>query len=361
MPLSRAFINDGNRVVAMKPFSIAALCLAAAMAAPALPQAAPGQWKMEVVTSDLDYPWSLQRSGATLIATEAAGNLVMIDDGRTRRFRLETTVAVAREGGSGLLGLALAPDFARSGTAYLYHTYRDGSRLANRVIEARFDGRAWRETRVLLQGIPGHTLYNGGRVALGPDAHLYVTTGWVRDAGAAQDLRNLAGKVLRIRLDGGIPADNPIRGSYVYSYGHRNPQGLAWSEDGRLFVAEHGESGRDEVNLIVAGGNYGWPDEVGSPARAGVRAPLVDSGRSTWAPSGIAFHQNRLLVTALAARTLLAYRPGSSALEPVFSSGDRLRDVLPVREELYLITTNTSPRAARSAGGDRLLRLTPIR
>ena len=337
------------------------LCLTVGILAHANPQSPAAQWKVEVVASDLDYPWTLRRSGTTLIATEAAGNVVMVEGQQVRRFRMQTSEPVAREGGSGLLGLALAPDFARSGTAYLYHTYRDGAQLANKVIEARFDGQAWRETRVLLRGIPGHNLYNGGRAAIGPDGHLYVTTGWVHDESAPQDVLSLAGKVLRMRLDGAVPADNPFRGSYVYSYGHRNPQGLAWSDDGRLFVAEHGESGNDEVNVITPGANYGWPASFGDNAAPVTRKPLIHSGNSTWAPSGIAFHQGRLMVTALAARALLAYRPGATSLERVFSSGDRLRDVLPVDGDLYLITTNTSPRARSSAGGDRLLRLTPAR
>jgi glucose/arabinose dehydrogenase len=150
----------------------------------------------------------------------------MIDGSRLRRFRLQTSDPVLREGGAGLLGMALAPDFARTGTAYLYHTYRDGAAMANKVIEARFDGQAWRETGTLLRGIPGHTLYNGGRLGIGPEGLLYVTTGWAHDPAAAQDLQNLAGKILRLRLDGSIPPDNPFRASYVYSYGHRNPQAL---------------------------------------------------------------------------------------------------------------------------------------
>lgn len=112
---------------------------------------------------------------------------------------------------------------------------------------------------MLLEGIPGHPLYNGGRVDIGPDAHLYVTTGWTEKSELPQDLGSLAGKVLRMTRDGRVPEDNPFKSSYVYSYGHRNPQGLARNDAGDLFVVEHGQIGRDEINLIRPGANYGWP------------------------------------------------------------------------------------------------------
>lgn len=257
--------------------------------------------------------------------------------------------------------MAFAPDFGTSGLAYLYHTYLSATRLTNKVIQARFDGRSWRETRVLLDGIPGHRLYNGGRIAIGPDGNLHVTTGWVEDRRLPQDLGSLAGKILRMTLDGQVPSDNPFAGSYVYSYGHRNPQGIAWDEQGNLFAAEHGQSGRDEINIIRRGANYGWPLISGSETRQGMQAPLLQSGSSTWAPSGIAFAGGELLVAALAARGLYAFDRQAGVLRPVFSSGDRLRDVMPVGRDLYVITTNRSPRARGPATGDRLLRLSPRR
>lgn len=335
------------------------LALWAALAA--TPAAAQGTWTHEVVHADLVYPWDIQRSGERLFITEVAGHIVTVAAGSSRRSAVQTSDAVVHDGGSGLLGMALAPDFERNGVAYLYHSYRAGTGLANKVIEVRHDGGQWRETRVLLAGIPGHTLYNGGRIAIGPDGHLYVTTGWARQQASAQDLNNLAGKVLRLRLDGSVPPDNPFAGSYVWSYGHRNPQGLAWSGDGRLYVAEHGETGHDEINLIVRGANYGWPHTVGEQRRAGVTPPLADSGTRAWAPSGAAFAGNRLYVAALGERALLAFDPKTGAVQRVFSSGDRLRAVLPAGDALYVITTNTSPRASAQAGPDRLLKLTPAR
>ena len=166
---------------------------------------------VEVVADDLNYPWDIKRAGDRILITEAGGTMVTIEHGRLNRHAVETSDPIVNEGGSGLLGMALAEDFQTSGLAYLYHTYRSRSGLANKVIQARFDGRSWRETRVLLEGIPGHRLYNGGRIAIGPDGCLYVTTGWTENGLLPQDLGSLAGKILRMTRDGKEPSDNPFK------------------------------------------------------------------------------------------------------------------------------------------------------
>jgi glucose/arabinose dehydrogenase len=314
-------------------------------------------WTLEVIAGGLDYPWDIDQAGDTLVLTEAGGNVVIIRSGQLVRYPLQTADPIAREGGGGLLGMALADDFATSGTAYFYHTYRTSSGLTNRVIEARFDREAWRETRVLLAGIPGHRLYNGGRIGFGPDGYLYVATGWTENPDLPQDLGSLAGKILRMTKDGERPADNPFPNSLIYSYGHRNPQGLAWNVRGELFVAEHGQSARDEINQIRPGGNYGWPVISGSQRRDGMVAPVRQSGNDTWAPSGIAFAGNELLVTALGSRGLLAFDEQGGALREVYTSNERFRDVMIAGDAIYVITTNRSPRT-EGPSQDRLLRLT---
>ena len=318
----------------------------------------PGDWSTQVVSDALDYPWDIARAGDDFLLTEKAGNIVVIESGRQRRYALQTSDPIVSENRAGLLGMALSRDFAQSGVAYFYHSYRSSVGLTNKVIQARFDGSAWRETRVLLAGIPGHRLYNGGAIAIGPDGHLYVTTGWTANRERPQERASLAGKILRMTLDGRVPQDNPFPGSLVYSYGHRNPQGMAWSPAGELFVVEHGESGHDEINRIKPGANYGWPLAEGAERLSGMEPAWIESGRSTWAPAGAAFAGNELLVAALGARGLFVMDEGAKVLKPVFSSGDRIRGVLPVGRDLYVITTNRSPRG-EGPSKDRLLRLTP--
>ena len=205
------------------PIALALFVLASGHAATTTLAEAPGRarsllgmttedWRVEVVTDDLSYPWSISRTGKLIIMTEAAGHIVMIEGGRFGRHAVSTSDPIVHYGGSGLLGMALSEDFRTSGLAYLYHSYRSGSGLASKVIQARFDGGSWQETHVLLKGIPSHRLYNGGRIAIGPDGHLYVTTGWTENGRLPRDLGSLAGKVLRMTRDGKVPADNPFKG-----------------------------------------------------------------------------------------------------------------------------------------------------
>ncbi len=315
-------------------------------------------WPVETVVEELDYPWDIEASGERIFVTEAAGNIVVVQDGQMRRYPLQTSIGISREGGGGLLGIALAKHFETSGVAYFYHTYRTDGGLLNKVIEASFDGNSWRETRTLLEQIPGHRLYNGGRLAIGPDGNLYVTTGWIEDGDLPQDRESLAGKVLRITPQGKVPADNPFPGSYVYSFGHRNPQGLAWDRDGKMFAAEHGQSAHDEINHIRPGLNFGWPLIDGDEQLEGMETAYLHSGSDTWAPSGIAFRGSELLVATLVGRGIYVLDAQARDLKPIYASGDRFRDVLSLGEDLYAITTNRSPRG-EGPSDDHLIKLSP--
>ena len=178
---------------------------------------------------------------------------------------------------------------------------------------------------------------------IGPEGLLYVTTGWTENGSLPQDLSSLAGKVLRMTRDGRVPGDNPFKGSYVYSYGHRNPQGLAWNAAGDLFIAEHGQSGHDEINLIKPGANYGWP--LVSGAKGDQEWSYPASLRQRYLGS-IRCHVRgtRTARGGTCQARLYAFDASTGSMKLVFSSGDRLRDVMAVGRELYVITTNRSPR-----------------
>lgn len=310
----------------------------------------------ETILEDLDYPWDVEAHAGVLFLTEKSGTLGVVEDGVLTRWPVLTSAPILDDRGGGLLGLALRPDFAETRRAVLYHHYGTPEKRMNRVIEVvRAEG-GWRETRILVDGIPGHPLYNGGRIAFGPDGMLYIATGWTEDRALPQDPGSLAGKILRVAPDGAVPADNPFPGSPVWSLGHRNPQGLAWDADGRLYVAEHGQSGNDEVNLVEAGGNYGWPLIEGDATAEGLRPPLVHSGRGTWAPSGLAWDGERLLLAGLRAGGILAIDPESGAIVETIALGERVRDVVVLDGEVLAITTNRSPRRD-GRSHDRLVRI----
>ncbi|HZG76341.1 MAG TPA: PQQ-dependent sugar dehydrogenase, partial [Paenibacillus sp.] len=274
---------------------------------------------------------------------------------------------VAASGESGFLVFALAPDFAETRTAFAYHTYEANGRMQNRIVALEEREEGWVETRELLTGIPGSRIHDGGRLAIGPDGHLYATTGDAGEETLAQDLGSLAGKILRMTTSGSVPADNPFPGSYVYSYGHRNAQGIAWSAEGVMYASEHGPSGdpggHDEINAIEPGGDYGWPDVYGGAAKNGAVAPLYHSGEPpAIAPSGIAVDEGgALLVATLRGEALLRFdqarpTPAGEALDALTNDYGRLRDVAVRDGYAYVLTNNTDGRGKPAATDDRLLR-----
>ncbi|GLX68804.1 PQQ-dependent sugar dehydrogenase [Paenibacillus glycanilyticus] len=320
------------------------------------------QASYKVVAEKLRAPWVIAFDGDVIYVSERDGNVVRIAGGKSTRMPAEFKKNVHAQGEGGFLGFVLAPDFAESKEAFAYHTYEENGEIWNRVIVLKLKGNAWVESKALLEGIPGSFNHDGGRMAIGPDGLLYVTTGDAGQEELAQDKTSLAGKILRMKLDGSIPASNPFPDSYVYSYGHRNPQGLAWSSSGMLFVAEHGPSGdpggHDEINSIVPGGNYGWPVVIGGQHHDGLIDPVYHTGEDTIAPSGIAMDaENHLLIATLRGEKLLRYNTLTKKRSVVLQKEGRLRDVRVHDGSVYVITNNTDGRGTPSDKDDRLLLL----
>jgi quinoprotein glucose dehydrogenase len=343
--------------------------------------------RVEIWIENLEIPWSLVfTEGDKALVSERPGRIRLIKDGKLLTT-LYVEIEVAREGEGGLMGLALHPDFSNKPYLYAMHTYQKEGQFFNRVIRFKDAGDKGIFDRVIIDRIPGGRLHNGGRIAFGPDGLLYIATGETFKGGLAQDLQSLAGKILRLTPEGGIPRDNPFHGSSVYSYGHRNPQGLSWHPETRdLFESEHGPSGEslvfanDEINVIMKGGNYGWPKVVGAPGIKPYIDPLV-VWKKTTPPSGITFYRGNLLphlkdnlfVSTLRSEDLIRIklkredkRYQVSDIERWLATDDqggkygRLRDVVQGPEgALYFLTNNRDGRGNPRQGDDKIYRILP--
>ncbi|MFH1646119.1 MAG: PQQ-dependent sugar dehydrogenase [Chloroflexota bacterium] len=311
----------------------------------------------------LEIPWALDfLPDGSIIFTERVGRIRLVDAHQgLMPASLLTVNDVAARGEGGLLGIAVHPDFNVNGFTYVYYTRQDGNNLVNRVARYIKKDDILVDGEVILDGIPAGNIHNGGRIKFGPDGRLYITTGDSGVAELAQDLTSLAGKILRLEDDGAVPEDNPFPGSPVYSYGHRNPQGLAWDDRGRLWATEHGSQATDELNLIRPGANYGWPHIRGEATAEGMVSPVLQSGGDTWAPSGAAFWKGSIFFSGLRGQSLYqAEISGETAalrrhLERNFG---RLREVVVGPDGLlYLLTSNRDGRGVPTADDDQLIRI----
>ncbi|MFE8697783.1 PQQ-dependent sugar dehydrogenase [Cytobacillus sp. FJAT-53684] len=313
----------------------------------------------QVIADELQIPWSIDQSEGIFYLSERPGHIVKIADGSTERQQvvLEKPLATAAE--AGLLGFVLSPDFSKTNEAFAYYTYTDESGQFNRIVVLKLEDDIWKEKRLLLDRIPSGQFHHGGRLEIGPDGKLYATTGDAsEEPKIAQDIHSLGGKILRMNLDGSIPVDNPMEDSYVYSYGHRNPQGLAWAPDGTLYESEHGPSANDEINLIQPGHNYGWPLIKGKEQREGMETPLFTSGdNTTWAPSGMAFNNGKLYVAALRGNAVLEFDVKLKKMKEVLTGIGRIRDVYIEDGFLYFVSNNTDGRGNPLEKDDKLYQI----
>ncbi|SFF81956.1 Glucose/arabinose dehydrogenase, beta-propeller fold [Halobacillus alkaliphilus] len=314
----------------------------------------------QTLVADLKSPWDIEYDQETFYISEREGTITSWTEGEEPvRNPVQTKKEIIQQGEGGLLGFKLLPGFEDHRRALAYHTYEEEGSIMNRIIEIERNSNQWKETSVLLEDIPGAQFHNGGRIEIGPDDQIYVTTGDSLNESLAQDRESLAGKILRLSTDGTAAEGNPFDSSYVYSYGHRNPQGLTWNEEGELYATEHGPDNHDEVNLIQPGQNYGWPEIVGDEERDGMITPLYETGRNTWAPSGVVFYREELIIASLRGEAVMNLPPSGGDPEVLTEQYGRIRDVEVVDDRLYFITNNTDGRGSPGSEDDQLVRYSP--
>ena len=331
-------------------------------------EAGPVEVETTVVAAGLEAPWDLvfTPDGEALVSERDSSRLLSIDSsGNVEELQ---RLPENGTGEGGLLGIALSPNYESDGYIYAYYTTDTDNRVT------RF--RLGEDPEPILTGIPVLTYHNGGRIAFGPDGNLYVGTGDAGDTSNSQDLNSLGGKILRVTPDGDVPADNPFSNSPIYSYGHRNVQGLAWDEGGQLYATEFGQNRYDEVNPIHPGGNYGWPaveGEGGFFASGEYIDPIATWATSEASPSGAAILKNGAIpqwegsffMAALRGQRLyrLALDPSGTVTEQeelLSGQAGRLRHVVQAPDgSLWVLTSNRDGRGTPIATDDRILRLAP--
>ncbi len=314
------------------------------------------------IATGLTTPWGLAflADGTALVTERDTGKILSISPDAERTVRtLGTVRGVVPGGEGGLLGIAAAPRTGAGLHAYVYYT----SATDNRVAELDLSAAGIVAQRDILTGIPKASVHNGGRLLLGPDLDLYIGTGDATAPEKAQDLNYLGGKILRIDPDGGPAAGNPFPNSpLVYSYGHRNVQGLAFDSQGRLWASEFGANTYDELNIIRPGGNYGWPNAEGPSNNPAYVPPVKYWPTSDASPSGLVIAGGSAWMAALRGERLwqipLDDAAAATPIAHLQGQYGRLRTVaVGPAGYLWLITSNTDGRGQVRPGDDRILQL----
>lgn len=310
---------------------------------------------VEVIAEGLDAPWSLVfHEGTPLVSERDSGRVVEVaPDGATRE--VGTIDGVAASGEGGLLGLAV-----HDGELYTYLTTDEENRVERRELTGDAGSLALGSPTTVIDDIPSAGNHNGGRIAFGPDGMLYVTTGDAGDRDSAQEADALSGKILRLTPEGAVPDDNPFDGSRVFSLGHRNPQGIAWDDAGAMYASEFGQDSWDELNVIEAGGNYGWPIVEGIADDDAFIDPVQQWAPSTASPSGIAVIDDNIAIANLRGERLRAVPLDDLDAASEWYEGEygRLRDAVVAPDgSLWVLTNNTDGRGSPSDADDRILRV----
>ena len=312
--------------------------------------------ELSTVATGLDVPWgtAFLPDGSALLTLRDEARLLQVRDGQ-EPVDLGRVGGVEPGGEGGLLGVAVSPTFANDRRVYLYLTAASD----NRVVRVTFEDGRPAQQRAILTGIPKAGNHNGGRLGFGPDGFLYVTTGDAGQPDGSQDRGSLGGKILRVTQDGKPAPGNPFDGSPVWSYGHRNVQGIAWAPDGTMYASEFGQNTWDELNRIEPGKNYGWPLVEGRQPRAGFVEPLVQWPTSDASPSGIAYADGAVWMAALRGESLWRIPvSGNVAGEPqrlLQGEYGRLRDVVVAPDGRLWVLSNNTSRGSGAPDDDRLL------
>lgn len=320
---------------------------------------------VETLAENLDKPRSIAVSDNRIFVTEKDGSIVVIEND----VQLESPLATLRSADvfdGGLLGITLHPNFSENHYIYVFLTYEEDNALWNKILRITEYENKLQDAETIFDKIPGSSFTNGGFIKFGPDEKLYVGTGATSDSSyLPQDLDSLSGKILRINDDGSIPEDNPFENSPVYSLGHRNPQGMTWDDNGNLYVAEFGPEKNDEINIILAGKNYGWPEQECSGNENFENAVLCYD--PSIEPGGILFYTGEkfdfefpFIMASMRASNVyqVDFEEGLSSQKSILSGIGRVRDVVQGPDGyLYVITSNTDGKGFPAANDDKLLRI----
>ena len=306
-----------------------------------------------VVASGLRAPWSIAFYKGTPLVSERDTDRIVAVGSNGAVSEVAVIAGVNGSGEGGLLGIAVRDDYL-----YVYFTAGSQNRIVRYPLSGDGAGIRLGAVQSVLNGIPAASTHNGGRIAFGPDGMLYATAGDAANTARAQDMASLGGKILRMTPEGAVPRDNPFPGSYVYSLGHRNPQGIAWAADGAMYASEFGQNTWDELNRITAGANYGWPVVEGIATDSRYTNPLQQWSTSTASPSGMAIRGSSIYITNLRGERLrqIQLATPSTSVDRYTGEYGRMRDVVVTPEGLlWMMTNNTDSRGEPRPGDDRIV------
>lgn len=307
------------------------------------------------IAENLNAPWSIAFHNQTPIISERdRARIVELDaDGAAHEIAVIDDAVPAGEGG--LLGIAVHEDYL-----FAYYTTGEDNRIDRYALEGQPGSITLGERDTILAGIPAANFHNGGRIAFGPDGMLYATAGDAGQTDTAQDLEMLSGKILRMTPEGELPPDNPFTDSLVYSYGHCNPQGIAWDDDGVMYASEFGQDTWDELNVIEAGGNYGWPEVEGIAGDSDFIDPVQQWEPAEASPSGIVIAAGSIWIANLRGARLTEVSLDDLTASTVHLEDEygRLRDVVESPDgTLWVLTNNTDGRGDPGPEDDQILQL----